>query len=68
MPPGALDKLEAFASLNGPRYYRLPPNEERITLEKSPWTAPQEVKVDGPDEQALIYRGGETTEWKVVSS
>jgi dihydroorotase len=26
---GALDKLEAFASLNGPRHYRLPPNEER---------------------------------------
>jgi dihydroorotase len=65
---GALDKLEAFASLNGPRHYRLPPNEERITLEKSPWTAPQEVNVDGPDERALIYRGGETIEWKVVSS
>jgi len=65
---GALDKLEAFASLNGPRHYRLPPNEERITLEKSSWTAPQEVKVDGPDERALIYRGGETIEWKVVSS
>ena len=31
---GALDKLEAFASLNGPKHYRLPPNEERITLEK----------------------------------
>jgi len=25
---GALDKLEAFASLNGPKHYRLPPNEE----------------------------------------
>ena len=31
---GALDKLEAFAALNGARHYRLPPNEERITLEK----------------------------------
>ena len=28
----ALDKLEAFASLNGPKHYKLPPNEERITL------------------------------------
>ena len=28
----ALDRLEAFASLNGPRFYGLPPNEERITL------------------------------------
>jgi hypothetical protein len=25
------------------------------------------VKVAGPDERALIYRGGETIEWKVVS-
>lgn len=31
---GALDKLEAFASLNGPAWYGLAPNEERITLEK----------------------------------
>jgi dihydroorotase len=63
---GALDKLEAFASLNGPRHYRLPPNEERITLEKSSWTAPAEIKVEGPDDKALVYRGGETIEWKVV--
>jgi dihydroorotase len=28
----ALDKLEAFASLNGPAWYGLSPNEERITL------------------------------------
>src|ERR1700689_573048 len=63
---GALDKLEAFASLNGPRHYRLPPNEDRIVLEKSAWTAPVEVKVAGPDERTLLYRGGETIEWKVV--
>jgi dihydroorotase len=30
----ALDRLEAFASLNGPAFYRLPPNEARITLTK----------------------------------
>ncbi len=47
---------------------RLPPNEETITLEKSAWTAPAEVKVDGPDEKALVHRGGETIEWKVVAS
>jgi dihydroorotase len=47
---GALDKLEGFASLNGPSHYRLPVNETTITLEKSPWTPPQEIKVEGPDE------------------
>jgi dihydroorotase len=64
---GALDRLEAFASLNGPKHYRLPPNEDKIVLEKSPWTAPVEIKVAGPDERALVYRGGETIEWKVVA-
>jgi dihydroorotase len=65
---GALDKLEAFASLNGPRHYKLPPNTDTITLEKTSWTAPEEVKVEGPDERALVYRGGETIEWRVASS
>jgi dihydroorotase len=64
---GALDKLEAFASLNGPKHYRLPPNEDKIVLEKSPWTAPVEIKVAGPDERTLLYRGGETIEWKVAA-
>jgi dihydroorotase len=63
---GTLDNLEAFASLNGPKHYKLPPNTEKITLEKTSWTVPEEVKVDGPDERALIYRGGETVEWQVV--
>ena len=63
---GALDKLEAFASLNGPKHYQLPPNEDMIVLEKSSWTAPVEVKVGGPDERTLLYRGGETIEWKVI--
>ncbi len=31
---GALDKLEAFASLNGPRFYGLKPNERRVVLVK----------------------------------
>jgi dihydroorotase len=65
---GALDKLETFAALNGAKHYRLPPNEDTVTLEKTPWTAPEEVKVAGPDERALVYRGGETIAWKVVNS
>jgi len=63
----ALDKLEAFASLNGPRHYRLPANEETITLERQEWTAPEGVGVDGPEERALVHRGGEKISWKVVA-
>ncbi|TCP63221.1 dihydroorotase [Rhodovulum bhavnagarense] len=33
---GALDRLEAFASLNGPAFYGMAPNEQAITLIKGP--------------------------------
>lgn len=65
---GKLDKLETFASLNGPKHYNLPPNDETITLERVSWTAPEEMKVEGPEERALIYRGGETIRWRVVQA
>jgi dihydroorotase len=65
---GALDRLEAFASLNGPKHYRLPLNEDKIVLEKSPWIAPLEVRVAGADERTLLYRGGETIEWRVAAA
>ena len=64
---GALDKLEAFASLNGAAHYGLEPNTETITLERADWTAPEEVAVAGPEERAIVYRGGETIQWRVVA-
>ena len=64
---GALDKLEAFASLNGPKHYRLPPNSETITLESAAWTVPEEIRIAGPDERAFIHRGGQSIPWKVVN-
>ncbi len=48
---GALDRLEAFVSLNGPAFYRLPPNDERITLVKTeaPVKFPARIETgDGP--------------------
>ena len=65
---GKLDKREAFASLNGPKHYGLPANTDTITLEQTTWTAPEEVRVQGPDERALVYRGGETIEWRVTQA
>ena len=62
----ALDRLEAFASLNGPAHYRLAPNKGTITLERKSWEAPKEMIVPGPEERALIYRGNEIIEWKVT--
>ena len=62
---GTLERLEAFASLNGPAFYRLPANTATITLEKSSWTAPEEVAV-GDGDPAAVYCGGEAIAWQVV--
>ncbi|MBW4985483.1 dihydroorotase [Mameliella sp. CS4] len=47
---GALDRLEAFTSLNGPGFYRLPANEDRVTLTKGdPVSYPDKIETgDGP--------------------
>jgi dihydroorotase len=59
---GALDRLEAFASLNGPAFYRLPPNETRVTLRREPWPMPDSV---GEGALALApFRAGETLRWR----
>lgn len=39
---GALHRLEAFASHHGADFYRLPRNSGSITLEKRPWTVPDD--------------------------
>ena len=61
----ALDRFEAFASLNGPAFYGLAPNEERITLEKAPVEVPQEV--DGGEARIVPFHAGETLSWRLAS-
>jgi dihydroorotase len=61
----ALDQLEAFASLNGPRFYRLPPNEPRVTLVREPFPVPERI---GAGEGAVVpFRAGETLRWRLAS-
>ena len=61
---GALDKLEAFASINGARFYDLPLNEERITLVRGPTAVPDRIG-DGPD--ALTpFHAGQSLNWRVA--
>jgi dihydroorotase len=59
----ALDRFEAFASLNGPRFYGLPANEAKLTLRRRPWTAPAEVAT--ADGAVRCFRGGEALAWSV---
>ncbi|MDG2460216.1 MAG: dihydroorotase [Luminiphilus sp.] len=61
----ALDKLEAFASFNGPDFYRLPRNSTSVTLTKQAQAVPEEIPL-GQD--ALIpIRAGDTVGWTVTS-
>jgi dihydroorotase len=57
---GALHKFEAFASLNGPRFYGLPVNDDTITLERAEVEVPPEI--DG----VVPFHAGEILTWKFV--
>jgi dihydroorotase len=62
---GALDRLEAFASRNGPAWYGLPVNTDTVTLAKDP----EPVAAELPFGDAVIVplRAGGTVGWRVVA-
>ena len=62
----ALDRFEAFASLNGPAFYRLPANETRVTWEERAHPVPQAVEVPGAGEIVTLF-AGETVDWSPVA-
>lgn len=61
---GALDKLEQFASFNGPDFYKLPRNKGTITLQRESWTIPAELPL--ANTTVVPLNGGEAMEWKFV--
>jgi len=62
---GALDRLEAFVSLNGPAFYRLPPNEERITLKRHDRPVEMERKIAVGAETVTVFDPMFPIHWKV---
>ncbi len=60
----ALDKLEAFASLNGPKFYRLPANEARITLKSEAHQVPEQL--DLVVAKLVPFHAGEDLRWRLV--
>ncbi|HUH86504.1 MAG TPA: dihydroorotase [Pusillimonas sp.] len=62
---GRLHALEAFASLNGPRFYGLPVNEGTLTLRKTEMTIPDELPM--ADTTVVPLAAGEALGWKVVA-
>lgn len=61
---GALDRLEAFAALNGPRFYGLPVNEARVALRRAPWRVAGPFPVDG--DALRPFLAGETLGWSLA--
>jgi dihydroorotase, homodimeric type len=62
----ALDKLESFASLNGPAWYGLPVNEETITLEKRDEPAVYPEKRDTEAGAITVFDPMFPLHWHVV--
>src|SRR6056297_592783 len=61
---GILDKLEAFASFNGPDFYGLPRNTDTITLVREPWTMPAQLPLS--DGNIVPLKAGETVHWQLA--
>ncbi len=59
---GALDKLEAFASENGPRFYRLPLNEGTVTLERAEHRVPEVIDACGVP--VVPFHAGQVLSWR----
>ncbi len=60
----ALDKLESFASFNGPDFYNLARNTDTIKLQKESWTVPHSMKFG--DDRLVPIKAGESILWKVI--
>lgn len=61
----ALQHLEGFCSLNGPRFYGLPVNEDRITLLREDYQVPQSIALE--EEEIIPFLAGVTLPWRVQS-
>ncbi|TXG55137.1 hypothetical protein EZV62_020393 [Acer yangbiense] len=59
---GALDKLEAFTSINGPDFYGLPRNTSKIKLNKTSWKVPEAFSFSFGD--IIPMFAGNTLEWQ----
>ncbi|QNI89203.1 dihydroorotase [Synechococcus sp. ROS8604] len=69
---GALDRLEAFASEFGPRFYGLPLNTDTIALVRQPQTVPNQLTLPqgvlgelNSGEAPVFFHAGESLAWSV---
>ena len=62
---GALDRLEEFASFNGPDFYRLPRNTDTLTLARDAWSVPPTLDYLA-DDPLVPLRAGEQIAWRLA--
>lgn len=60
----ALDKFEGFASLHGPAFYGLQPNEMRVTYTRKSTAVPKNFSVS--DGELICLFGGGQVDWSTV--
>lgn len=60
---GALDRFEAFASENGPRFYGLPLNQGAVTLERTPVEVAETIAAAGSS--LIPFHAGESLRWRL---
>ncbi|MGN0917873.1 MAG: dihydroorotase [Oxalobacter sp.] len=62
----ALEHLEWFTSINGPKFYNLAVNKTTVILEKRSWQIPESLPFG--NNRVVPLMGGETLGWKLVQS
>ncbi len=60
----ALDRLESFTSINGPKFYRLPTNDGTITLKRGEPVA-YPAHIDTEDGPVTVFEPGYPLHWRV---
>jgi dihydroorotase len=63
---GALERLEGFASLMGPAVYGLPPNEARLTLERTDAPCPPLPELATGAGPVVVFDPGLPLHWRVL--
>ncbi len=59
----ALQHLEAFCALNGPRFYGLPVNDDVVELVRTPFLQPEEIPLG--NESVIPFLASQTLNWSV---
>jgi dihydroorotase len=59
----ALDNLQTFCSINGANFYKLPLNQQKLTLINEPWQVPSSLAYGS--EKLIPFRADSTIDWKI---